>query len=312
MAGVVYYKHFPRDWITGCIALSLEEEGLYCRCINFMYDSGKPIPLDDKAAAAMLHVNVLKYRKVMTALLAAGKLLRAESGIINGRVFEELAAFWNGQKARSQTAKKREAAKRKFAAEDLIPAEVSGGHTPPVTPPVTPPDTRGVTPPVTPPDTGVVIDGKFNGINAKKADDCQTLVKPLTINHEPEIKETTTTARARGAADDGFSTKEALDGLEAKLVTAANGCLASPASAPQLMQLSDPLFWIREGCDLEMDILPTLRSIGAKKHGKQVRSWNFFTEAVFESRDRRIRRGPELPQVLAEGGRPRGAWRPGR
>lgn len=55
---------------------------------------------------------------------------------------------------------------------------------------------------------------------------------------------------------------------------------------PGLISLSDPLNWLQEGCDLEADILPTLRSIRARK--KNIQSWGYCSKAVFEARDRRL------------------------
>ena len=59
-----------------------------------------------------------------------------------------------------------------------------------------------------------------------------------------------------------------------------------------LLSLSDPIHWLSSGCDMEMDILPTLRQIGAR--GKVVTSWAYCSRAVFEARDKRLAPSPQV------------------
>jgi uncharacterized protein YdaU (DUF1376 family) len=53
-----------------------------------------------------------------------------------------------------------------------------------------------------------------------------------------------------------------------------------------LLSLSEPNAWLQQGCDLELDILPTLRAIAAR--GKPFRSWTYCSKAVLEARDNRL------------------------
>jgi uncharacterized protein YdaU (DUF1376 family) len=53
-----------------------------------------------------------------------------------------------------------------------------------------------------------------------------------------------------------------------------------------LLSLSEPHAWLHQGCDLDLDILPTLRAIAAR--GKQFRAWTYCSKAVLEARDNRL------------------------
>ena len=60
--------------------------------------------------------------------------------------------------------------------------------------------------------------------------------------------------------------------------------------SPSLLVLSEPIRWLDAGCDLSMDIIPTLK---AKTHSK-VNSWAYFSNAVFEARDKRLAPSPDV------------------
>lgn len=65
-----------------------------------------------------------------------------------------------------------------------------------------------------------------------------------------------------------------------------------------LLSLSDPINWLSSGCDMQMDILPTLRQIGAR--GKVVTSWAYCSRAVFEARDRRLSPSPQVTAPISK------------
>lgn len=88
------------------------------------------------------------------------------------------------------------------------------------------------------------------------------------------------------------------DRLDAALRTAAGESLNAVSTG--LIILSDPLRWLENGCDLELDVLPALRAVAARPSTKPgaVRSWNFFSGAVFEARDRRTTGPPTGSPVI--------------
>lgn len=65
-----------------------------------------------------------------------------------------------------------------------------------------------------------------------------------------------------------------------------------------------PEMWIREGADLERDILPTVRSVGARQHGEKIRDWKYFNQAVSNAKARRERGLPPPDLVGAQHGGP--------
>lgn len=77
------------------------------------------------------------------------------------------------------------------------------------------------------------------------------------------------------------------DLLQSQLLDAADPCLDNPANCSGLLNLSIPQIWITHGCDLEQDILPTLRALAQRAKGKRIRTWGYFTEAVLEARTKR-------------------------
>jgi hypothetical protein len=83
-----------------------------------------------------------------------------------------------------------------------------------------------------------------------------------------------------------------LDQLEDALRDAAGAALASPAIAPKVKVLTPILALGRPGkgppCDMQADVLPTVRARSARAPPGSVKSWDFFTEAILEARDKRL------------------------
>jgi uncharacterized protein YdaU (DUF1376 family) len=134
---------YPTDWRSGCLGLSLEEEGLYMRVCMFQAETGRRVPLDDSQAARMLGgVNLNQYRKVLGQLVLKGKVKRHEDGYGNDRIEHET-------KKAQGAAGKRPAATEKYPDREADQDEGREDHAVPVT--VTPPATRVAAPPATPP-----------------------------------------------------------------------------------------------------------------------------------------------------------------
>jgi hypothetical protein len=84
--------------------------------------------------------------------------------------------------------------------------------------------------------------------------------------------------------------------LSDRLIEACNGSLDNPVNCMGLLSVSTPIMWLNQGCDLELDVLPTLRAAGQKYHGKRIRDWSYFTGMVAEAKAKRER---GLPVVAA-------------
>jgi len=148
--GLTYAKFFPSDWRTGCLTLTLEEEGLYCRFCMFMYDTGSAPPDNERITSRLLGIHPLQYRKVMGSLIEKGKIIRAQGILINERVVEEIDKYRREQAARIKAAREREERRRRMeqgianavAAKKVNP-RVNPGVNPQVNPGVTPETTHG-------------------------------------------------------------------------------------------------------------------------------------------------------------------------
>ncbi|MGE5510491.1 MAG: DUF1376 domain-containing protein [Bacteroidota bacterium] len=174
-SGMTYAPFYPSDWRSGCAVLTLEEEGLYVRVCAYQYDTGQPIPDHDSTAARLLNVQIHKYRKVMGALIAKGKIVRAERNnqrvLYNERVMRELERYHAKQLLKAQKQAERAGqgvlplgSTRGLTAQLTRGAATTVDATPGSTPPVTPPVTPLVTPPVTPP----VANSQLGGLTPKK------------------------------------------------------------------------------------------------------------------------------------------------
>lgn len=88
---VSHIRIYPTDWRSGCMGLSLEQEGLYIRMCMFMAETGRRVPLDDTEAARMMNVQTRNYRRVLGELLRIGKITRHDNGYGNDRLEHERA-----------------------------------------------------------------------------------------------------------------------------------------------------------------------------------------------------------------------------
>ena len=73
-----------------------------------------------------------------------------------------------------------------------------------------------------------------------------------------------------------------------RMIEAAGDCLANPCNAQGLITEATPMMWLEGGCDLERDILPTLRAAAVARKGKQIRTWSYFTNMVAEAKAKRL------------------------
>jgi hypothetical protein len=88
----------------------------------------------------------------------------------------------------------------------------------------------------------------------------------------------------REQGNKGTSINDDLEELEGQLLEACNGALDNPVNCQGLLSLAIPKMWLDEGCDLQMDILPTLRAVGKKAHGKKIQTWKYFSKAVGDAK----------------------------
>jgi hypothetical protein len=69
--------------------------------------------------------------------------------------------------------------------------------------------------------------------------------------------------------------------------------------------LSTPYMWCNAGCDIELDILPVMKEIMAKRKDRKIVTFSYFTNPVMASRDKRgvearVERKPLDPKTRYE------------
>lgn len=162
-------------------------------------------------------------------------------------------------------------------------------------------------------DEGLIVKGEYNKANYDRTNwyaptiskdwlspighqspmDWSPIANGLATNHQPipdskpDIKHTT----LLGAGVN-------MDDLSQRLCEAAG--IADETKAPGLLNISEPLNWIENGCDLDKDIIPAIRSVAAR--GKRPTAWGYYSRAVFEAKQRR--EAPP-PAVTVEGYTPK-------
>lgn len=136
MSGARFVRFYPSDWRSGCMGLSLEQEGFYIRLCSYVFETGLRLPANDSAAAKFMGLHTNAYRKIRNQLADIGKVILREDGWTVARAEKELAsALGTSASGRS--------------------ADQDGGRN-------TRPDTLGESPPETPLDTTHVSVGVFS------------------------------------------------------------------------------------------------------------------------------------------------------
>lgn len=66
-----------------------------------------------------------------------------------------------------------------------------------------------------------------------------------------------------------------------------------------LLQWSEPIRWLENGCDIEKDIIPTLKQMATR--GKLINSWSYCSQAIFDAKARREAPPPDVTAVSFNG-----------
>lgn len=85
-----WYRRFPDNFITGTVALTLEEKGAYNVVIDMIYARGGPVPDEPRHIAGICNCSVRKWNAIRQRLLEMGKLVLVEGHLSNPRADEEL------------------------------------------------------------------------------------------------------------------------------------------------------------------------------------------------------------------------------
>jgi len=128
--------------------------------------------------------------------------------------------------------------------------------------------------------------------NVIKADFAQSQSsKSLEIDRSP-IASVVSVASAATTLPWGLTLKELSD----RLLEAGGEAMVSQASHPGIILVHDAMPWHTAGCDLELDVLPVIRSKAANRPARSINTWRYFSKAIAEAKGRRE---AGLPAVAA-------------
>lgn len=86
-----WFKFYASDWLSGTVALSPAEKGVYITLIAAMYDAGGSIPNEPRRLARLTGASNSLLKRAVEALLDDGKLELDEQGhLTNARVQQEV------------------------------------------------------------------------------------------------------------------------------------------------------------------------------------------------------------------------------
>jgi uncharacterized protein YdaU (DUF1376 family) len=84
-----YFQFEIKEWVSNTAHLSLEEEAIYLRLVNFYYDSEKPIPSDIEIISRKLRIANIQ----MTYAILHEFFTECESGFVHNRCDLEIAKY---------------------------------------------------------------------------------------------------------------------------------------------------------------------------------------------------------------------------
>ena len=84
-----YFQFEIKEWVSNTAHLSLEEEAIYLRLVNFYYDSEKPIPSDIEIISRKLRIANIQ----MTYAILHEFFTECESGFVHDRCNLEIAKY---------------------------------------------------------------------------------------------------------------------------------------------------------------------------------------------------------------------------
>jgi uncharacterized protein YdaU (DUF1376 family) len=134
MSGRPWYKHYPSNFITGCLNLSLEEIGAYIIILDHIYDRGGPVPNDTVWLARSMggcHPN--KALNLVRLLVEKGKIFKTEDGMLSNKravqVMRDGDREEDGRREGGRNGGRKQAENRRKLAENNDLAETQLEHT---------------------------------------------------------------------------------------------------------------------------------------------------------------------------------------
>jgi uncharacterized protein YdaU (DUF1376 family) len=306
---MTYVQWHIRDFLQGVRGMKPDQIGIYAIVLLLIYDSMGMLRDDDRFIAGHCQLDIRYYRRLRQQLLDAGKVYEADGYLYNNRAQAEIAKFCESAKKKREAAavreeKKREAAAKK-AAEDAEAAsraaaeeaekaapdarEARTGGAPEA------PDARASGAPDAPIES-VTCSENSEIINEIKEAPATAVAVLSTQKEKEKEKEREKESPSKSPPPWARWSDAELRGFIKRLEDEAGDGLANVAGAAGLLDCSPILSWLEGGADPEWDIVPAVRMVAAraKKSGRPIRHWSYFSQAVA---DCKWRRGQGLPAV---------------
>lgn len=122
-----YFQFQIKEWMANTSHLTLEEEAIYLRLINYYYDSEKPIPIDNQLILRKLRLNerLMNVQDILTEFFT-----KTEDGWIHKRCDIEIAKYHSMAEGGKKGALKR------WGSHNPPISNLSPSHIPPKHPPM--------------------------------------------------------------------------------------------------------------------------------------------------------------------------------
>ena len=112
-----WFKHYPGDYLTATLRLTMQEDGAYRRLIDEYYSTEKPLPLD-KVELYLIARVVSDADKAAVDKVVVRYFARTQHGYINRRIEEEIAKANKQADTNRRIAVEREAKRNKHECKD--------------------------------------------------------------------------------------------------------------------------------------------------------------------------------------------------
>lgn len=277
-----YMRFYPGDWKQKTQHLKAEARGVYLELILHIFSNGA-LPPDDEALARIGGVSRAEWRKIRPMLepffvMPGWRQVRAEEEREHARgrskkAVEAANARWREQNYEKIEEKIAKKSEKKDETNPQVGVEISGE----------------------------TFEESAEALCASIANAYANAMLSESESESDRKKEAALNTRGRAW----------LDEIEGQLFEAAPSLRARAASSPGLLNLGPIVGCIDGGCDLELDVLPTVR---AKAAGNpRLASWQWFVDAIWDTHGRRKAAAEPraIPQAPANSQAPLAKdWRP--
>lgn len=236
-----YFPMYPTDFEADTSHLTLEEDGAYNRLLRLMWMTpGCSLPDDDSWVMRRMRVDQETFYRVIKPLIA--EFFRKDKGrLFSPRLMREFNDLSETREKRSIAGKKGGHASKPMKTNETMPSRAKAG----------PKHARGIPEPE--PDIATSSEDKSSSEAAAA---------------QPQAREPEAIPKP---------SRRDLKALESQLREAAK-LEHSPSRG--LLVVGPILGLIDAGCDLEVDVLQTIRAVAARANYKPPSSWAYFVQAI--------------------------------